>query len=90
MMYRRLVDRPDHFMAGAPTILRFGAVDWIASVYFNGAYLGNHTGGYSEFNFDGLVLRDRGNEIIVKVYDPSELGPQPFGKQRAASITAPG
>ena len=30
------------------------------------------------------------NELIVFVYDPSELGAQPFGKQRAASIAAPG
>ena len=33
-------------------LLHFGAVDWQASVYLNGKFLGNHTGGYDGFSFD--------------------------------------
>jgi beta-galactosidase/beta-glucuronidase len=90
MLYRLQFDCPPSITASEPVVLRFGAVDWMASVYLNGVHLGNHTGGYAEFHFDLLSLRAAENELIVKVYDPSELGAQPFGKQRAASITAPG
>ena len=31
-----------------------------------------------------------GLDLVVFVFDPTELGAQPFGKQRAASIAAPG
>ena len=54
--------------------------------------LGEHTGGYDGFSFDtsdGAITSGE-NELIVFVYDPSELGAQPFGKQRAASIAFPG
>ena len=47
-------------------------------------------GGYSEFSFELTKLQPKDNELIVAVYDPSELGGQPFGKQRAKSITQPG
>jgi beta-galactosidase/beta-glucuronidase len=92
VQYRLLFPRPSGFTVGADVVLRFGAVDWSAAVWLNGHLLvANHTGGYSEFHasVEG-GLRESDNELIVVVYDPSELGAQPFGKQRAASIMAPG
>lgn len=66
-------------------ILHFGAVDWEASVFVNGEMVGNHKGGYNPFSFDisPFVKKDSGaeNSLIVKVYDPSEKGHQPSGKQ---------
>ena len=53
-------------------------------------FLGRHVGGYSEFSFELTKLKAKDNELIVAVYDPSELGGQPFGKQRAKSIAQPG
>ena len=78
-------------LSGA-TLLHFGAVDWHAKVYLNKRLLGSHSGGYDGFNFllpPGTLTASE-NELIVFVYDPSEHGSQPFGKQRAVSITAPG
>jgi beta-galactosidase/beta-glucuronidase len=80
----------DHAATGN-TLLHFGAVDWMASVYLNGKLLGNHTGGYDGFSFDITKgIKATGNELIVYVMDPSDSGPQPQGKQRVGSIAGPG
>mmetsp|Transcript_30293 Transcript_30293/g.86462 ORF Transcript_30293/g.86462 Transcript_30293/m.86462 type:complete len:125 (-) Transcript_30293:273-647(-) len=72
-------------------LLHFGAVDWQATVYFNGEKLGKHSGGYDGFSFDVThLVRKTGNELILFVYDPSEHGMQPHGKQRASAISKPG
>ena len=76
--------------AAAPARLRFGAVDWRCWVWFRGRLLGHHTGGYDGFSFAADVAAGEGNELLVFAYDPTELGAQPMGKQRAASIAAPG
>lgn len=63
-------------------LLHFGAVDWQATVYFNGNKLGNHSGGYQNFTFDITDLVKLGNnDLIVSVYDPTDQGPNPHGKQ---------
>lgn len=73
------------------TLLHFGAVDWQTAVYLNGRLLGNHTGGYDGFNFDiTAALRASGNELLVHVFDPSDHGAQPNGKQRISAIDSPG
>jgi len=71
-------------------LLHFGAVDWQASVYLNGKLLGNHTGGYDGFSFVLPTLAPVGNELLVYVYDPSDEGAQPNGKQRISAIDSPG
>ncbi len=64
------------------TILHFGAVDWQCSVYINSKLIGEHTGGYNPFSFDITdALVDGENELIVKVYDPTDAGHQQRGKQ---------
>ena len=75
------------------TLLHFGAVDWQTHVYLNTQYLGNHTGGYDGFSFevtDLLMKNGNTNELIIYVFDPSDDGAQPNGKQRISAIDNPG
>ena len=64
-------------------LLQFGAVDWLCNVYVNGKEVGIHQGGYDPFYFDiTAALNKSGNQkISVRVWDPSDDGPQPRGKQ---------
>lgn len=72
------------------TLLHFGAVDWQADVFLNGRHLGNHTGGYDGFSFDITEhLEPSKNELIVYVYDPSNKGSQPNGKQDLEALKGP-
>jgi hypothetical protein len=67
---------------GEKLLLHFGAVDWQATVYINGKEVGSHTGGYTAFSFDITnYLRTGKNELVVKVFDPSDQGINPHGKQ---------
>ena len=82
MWYRRIFSVPAKWQ-GQRVQLNFGAVDWEASVYVNGAQVGTHKGGYDAFSFDITdQLREGDNEIIVGVSDPTDAGGQPIGKQR--------
>lgn len=63
-------------------LLHFGAVDWQCVVYINGKEAGKHSGGYDPFYFDITDHLKKGQqELIVRVWDPSDEGPQPRGKQ---------
>ena len=63
-------------------IIHFNAVDWKSELYINDDKIGEHYGGYSEFNFDITKnLKTGKNKIILKVWDPSDTGYQPIGKQ---------
>ncbi len=64
-------------------LLHFGAVDWKCEVYVNGQRIGVHEGGFDPFSFDITAHLTKGaeQEIIVGVWDPSNEGPQPNGKQ---------
>lgn len=72
--------RPDQRL-----ILNFGAVDWECEVFVNGASLGIHQGGYDPFSFELPPDLDRiaEHQLVVRVWDPSDSGPQPVGKQRS-------
>lgn len=65
------------------TLLHFGAVDWQAEVWVNGERAGMHQGGFDGFSFDVTDLLSKGKTQIirVRVWDPSDSGPQPRGKQ---------
>ena len=69
--------------AGQRMLLHFGAVDWEATVYVNGKKVGSHRGGYDPFTFDitDALGKQEKQEFIVGVYDPTDKGPQPRGKQ---------
>lgn len=67
---------------GKEALLHFGAVDWQCSVWVNGTLAGEHTGGYNPFTFNITQLLVSGeNELVVKVYDPTDSGHQQRGKQ---------
>ncbi len=64
-------------------LLHFGAVDWEAKVWVNGKEIGSHRGGYDPFSFDitEALKKDGEQEVIVGVWDPTDAGTQPRGKQ---------
>jgi beta-galactosidase/beta-glucuronidase len=64
-------------------ILQFGAVDWKTDVWVNGIKVGTHQGGYTPFCFEISSFLAKGNsqELVVKVWDPTDEGFQPRGKQ---------
>lgn len=67
---------------GQRVMLNFGAVDWKCDVWVNGTLVGGHTGGFTPFGLDitdALVKGD--NSLSVRVWDPTDKGPQPRGKQ---------
>jgi beta-galactosidase/beta-glucuronidase len=82
LWYRRSFELGESF-AGKRTLLHFGAVDWQTTVLVNGKHVGAHRGGYDPFTFDITdALKANGeNQIEVSVWDPTNAGPQPRGKQ---------
>lgn len=67
---------------GGHLLLHFGAVDWRATIYVNDAMVGEHQGGYDPFTVDITnAIRDGDNELVVAVWDPTDQGQQPRGKQ---------
>lgn len=83
LWYHRTFTAPD-LSGGQRLFLNFGAVDWQADVMVNGQMLGRHEGGYEPFSFDitNLLRKDgREQEIVVAVWDPTDAGSQPRGKQ---------
>ena len=64
-------------------ILHFGAVDWKADVWINDIKVGSHKGGYTPFSFNITPFLKSGaqQELKVKVWDPTDNGYQPRGKQ---------
>jgi len=53
---------------GTRSYLYFGAANYAASIYVNGLLVGEHTGGFTPFNFDVTDLLRRGeNLLVVKV-----------------------
>ena len=63
-------------------LLHFGAVDWAATVWVNGALAGCHEGGYTPFSLDLTDLLVDGPQTVVLRADddPTDLA-KPRGKQ---------
>lgn len=82
LWYRRTFRAPA-LERGARLLLHFGAVDWDAGIIVNGKSVGSHTGGYDPFSFDITdALEPSGDqELVVSVWDPTDRGSQPRGKQ---------
>ena len=82
LWYRRAVEvaKPGD---GKRLLLHFGAVDWHAVVSVNGRKVGEHKGGYDPFTFDITDALNDGavQELVVAVWDPTDSGTQPRGKQ---------
>ena len=70
--------------SGKRIILNFEAVDWECAVWVNDAYVGSHKGAYDRITFDitDYLKKQGSQDIVVSVWDPTNLGTQARGKQR--------
>ncbi|MDP2483561.1 MAG: glycoside hydrolase family 2 TIM barrel-domain containing protein [Candidatus Palauibacterales bacterium] len=82
LWYRRTFVLPAAW-AGQRVLLHFEAADWETVVWVNGEEAGSHRGGFDPFSFDITpYLLDSGpQEVRVAVWDPTDSGTQPRGKQ---------
>ena len=82
LWYHRTFTVPKNWN-GKKILLHFGAVDWKTEVWVNGIKVGSHTGGFTPFTFDvtSAINRKLENVVEVKVWDPTDDGYQPRGKQ---------
>ena len=82
LWYRRTFEHSKDDRNGR-LLLHFGAVDWEATVWVDGRQVGTHRGGYDPFTIDITdALKDTPkHELVVGVWDPTDAGTQPRGKQ---------
>ena len=81
LWYTRTFSVPREW-TGKDVLLHFEAVDWRADVWINDVFLGSHEGGYAPFSFDVTPFIGSGKQkLVVRVWDPTNDGPQPRGKQ---------
>ncbi|PRY97337.1 glycoside hydrolase family 2 protein [Marinilabilia salmonicolor] len=80
--YKRLFEVPTNWTE-KKVLLHFGAVDWKTDIWVNDIKVGTHEGGYTPFSFDiaPFLSEDGDQELVVRVWDPTDKGPQPRGKQ---------
>lgn len=79
--YKKEIKKPN-LKTGERSLLHFGAVDWQTTVFINGKEVGKHNGGYTSFTIDITdYLTNEENELLVKVFDPTDKGINPHGKQ---------
>ncbi|MCC6407094.1 MAG: glycoside hydrolase family 2 [Planctomycetes bacterium] len=84
VVYRRRFEVPATW-SGRRVRVNFGAVDWRARVVVDGREVGVHEGGFDAFGFDlsdALDPARKEHELVVDVFDPTDAGGQPIGKQR--------
>jgi len=69
-------------------LLNFEAVDWETTVWIDGKEAGEHRGGYDPFTLDitEFLGTAKVHEMLVCVWDPTDKGTQPRGKQ----VSSPG
>ena len=82
LWYHTTFEVPDN-LNSKRLLLHFGAVDWRTTVWINDKKMGQHEGGYTSFSFDiSEALKAKGEqEITISVWDPTDDGYQPTGKQ---------
>lgn len=70
-------------MRNKKILLHFGAVDWQTEVFINGKSVGTHEGGFDPFSLDitSAINKSSNQDIKIRVWDPTDDGPQPRGKQ---------
>ena len=79
--YRKAVTIPQEKLQGR-VFLHFGAVDYEAFLYVNGAFVGSHKGGYTHFSFDITDFVHAGENVVVLcAEDDSRSSMIPSGKQ---------
>lgn len=81
LWYRTTFEAPEDW-SDKQVLLQFGAVDWRADVYLNNVKVGSHQGGYCPFTVNlERAIKTGKNELVVKVWDPTNTKDQPIGKQ---------
>lgn len=82
LWYDKTIELSSNIRKGK-VLLHFGAVDWATQVFVNGKKVGDHKGGFDPFSFDitGYLKKGSKQTISVSVYDPTNEGFQPVGKQ---------
>jgi len=80
LWYRRTIETPKGW-DGRVVLLHFEAVDWEATVYLDGKEVGVHRGGYDAFTVPIATKGGAKHELVVGVFDPTNDGHQPRGKQ---------
>lgn len=81
LCYRRSVSLPEEYRAGR-LLLHIGAADQETEVYWNGALVGRHIGGYDPFCFDVTEHLAEENTLVIRVRDHLSRKILPYGKQR--------
>ncbi|RBI59022.1 beta-galactosidase [halophilic archaeon] len=80
--YRRTFEIDETPQVEENALVRFGAVDYAATVWVNGTRVGANQGGYLPFQVDVTdVLNEGVNTVVVRVHDPEDLREIPHGKQ---------
>jgi len=82
LWYKRTFSIPDTWK-NKNILLHFEASDWKTEVYVNDILIGSHTGGYTPFSFNitPFLQKSGSQKLVVKIWDPTEKGTQPVGKQ---------
>lgn len=67
--------------------LNFGAVDYEATVWLGGKFIGKHRGGHVPFDFEitGILRETEPTQLTIRVWDAATDLTQPRGKQYWAS-----
>src|SRR5882724_7556699 len=80
--YRRTFTVPVSW-SGQKILLHLDATDWESEAFINGASVGIHKGGYDPATYDitSFLSGSGPQELIVRIYDPTDGGGQPRGKQ---------
>jgi hypothetical protein len=84
LWYRRTFEVSDKWN-DQRILMHFGAIDWESEVYINGHSMGIHRGGYDEISYDitDYLVAGAQQEVIVRVYDPTETQGIARGKQES-------
>ncbi len=87
LWYRRSFKVPNRWK-NRNLLLNLEASDWETTVWVDGKEVGKHSGGYDPFSFDitNLLGDNKLHELLVCVWDPTDKGTQPRGKQ----VSSPG
>lgn len=82
LWYKTSFTFPNEWKNGE-VLLNFEASDWETRIWVDGKEAGIHKGGYDPFSFEisSLINGETNHELLVSVWDPTDKGPQPRGKQ---------
>lgn len=82
LWYKRTFSVPANWKS-KDVVLNFGAVDWKTDVFVNDILIGSHQGGFTPFSFNitPYLTGKNAQKLVVRVWDPSDKGHQPRGKQ---------